>query len=78
MSGLKDEIKRLDGKSANVDARINALSDDINSKFDMLFKALNVNPINGAPISSPPALNRAKTMRPGTLIFKVLLMRSLW
>lgn len=66
MSGLKEEIRRLDTKSTSVDARITALSEDLNSKFDMLFKILNVNPSNGTPISSPPALNRAKTMRPGT------------
>lgn len=66
VQGLKEEVRRMDTKNDAVDARINALSDELNGKFDLLLRALNVNPTNGTPISSPPAaLSRGKTMRPG-------------
>lgn len=70
MGGLKDEIKRLDLKSSNVDTRIAMLSDDINTRFDQLFKALNFAPAVGPPITGTPSphLSRGKTMRPGSAL----------
>lgn len=72
MGGLKDELKRIDVKSGNVDTRVTILSEEINAKFDLLFKALNINPNGysggtpGQPPGQSPLLTRAKTMRPGS------------
>jgi hypothetical protein len=68
MGGLKDELKRLDVKSGNVDTRVTILSEEINAKFDVLFRALNINPNGGfsVPAGQSPHLVRGKTMRPGS------------
>lgn len=66
IGGLREEIKRIDAKSVNVDARLTQLSEDINNKFDLLFRALaNNNVNNGVPpnIHGCPAggLQKSKT-----------------
>jgi hypothetical protein len=73
MGGLKEEIKRLDVKSGNTDTRIAILSDDINAKFEILFKALNLHQTQSAPpITTPsPHISRGKTMRPGSAVEKM-------
>jgi uncharacterized protein YoxC len=67
MGAMKEEIKRLDVKSGNVDTRIAILSDDINAKFETLFKALNMHQVQSAPVTTPsPHMSRGKTMRPNS------------
>jgi hypothetical protein len=61
LGGLKDEIRRCEANNAGLETRLNSITSDFKSRFDVLVKALY--PMSG---QSPGSLKRGKTMSGGS------------
>ena len=68
VGNLKEEMRKFEAKHASMETKLAGVTDDLNAKFEVLFKAMNINPITGGFNSNTasPHVSRGKSLRPNS------------